>query len=206
MRVILLSALAMAVFASTSYNLTKDEFAVDIHYVDDDNVNFQLYFQNMPKYSDNMYMALGFGSTVLRSADVYICSRIDKADAVVTDHIGDGNYFKKYLDVPEDAVNDNDQTAADLINSYSEKKGWYCSFQRPRIADDPKEDMSFGQDQSYDMIWAFGEIDSDGNLLLPGEGDNPGAIGTEQITILAAGAWTIQLTALVACIFSVFAF
>ena len=204
MRVLLLSVLAMAVFGATTYNLTKNEFSVDIHYVNDDDVNFGLYFQNMPDYSDNMYMALGFGSTVLRSADVYICQRTNGGGNDISDHIGDGNYFGKYLDVPEDT---NDNVAnPEMNNDYDEKKGWYCSFTRPRIATNKVEDMSFGKGQTYSMIWAFGEIDEDGNLLLPNEGDNPGKMGTEDITIKLAGAWSLQVTALVACIFSVFAF
>ena len=144
MRLLVISALVMCSLAATSYNLTKNEFSVDIYYEDKNTLEIEFYFQEPPKYSDNMYMAVGFGSTVLRAADVYVCKRVDGGSMTVSDHYGNSTELVKYLDIPEDAETNSINTLTTDKSDFSKKKGWYCHFTRPMITDDHKEDMSFG--------------------------------------------------------------
>ncbi len=204
--------LALAALASAKFvNLTKNEFAAEVYYLDDNNIQVNLVMNSLPSYKNKMYMAIGFGSSVARLADWWVCKH-DTATGThphtsVTDHMANGTIFVNNFDPPVDTVDTSTNTLDTTSGKtwYDDKKGWSCYFSRPRISADPKYDMSFGKGQEYNLQWMFGKIDDKGNMLYPNK-DTPGERGSDTIDIKEAFAAHLSLGALAIGILSVFAF
>ena len=64
------------------------------------------------------------------------------------------------------------------------------------------EDLSFGVDNTY-YLWGFyGALDANGNMLMPGQNNNPGFLGNTQVKIFMAFASQIKLiTGIAVCLF-----
>ena len=96
--------LSVSVLALCKYTNMTGDFAAEIYYENDADIIVNMEFQNLPSYKAGMYMAIGFGSTVDRLADWWVCK--NKVTTTSTeDRMGNGTIFGDAFDPPIDAVN-----------------------------------------------------------------------------------------------------